>query len=957
MAFTEFYVRSDGNNKNSGSTNAATPVVEVTNGDWNNAAANRFTAPGTSGPFASVSVGDFAAVMDDADTSADIIGRISAKDGSNNWIELDTTARVGTSGTAATGKTCRVGGAWGGSGNDNVAYGFTKPTSALVNTSGNFPRINFKSGTIYPITATIQPGADNMIYEGYTTTAGDGGRPRIQGPATGTSFVLLLVGASAGGAGITSIYRNFEFDRNGDTGSAHGVQTQTDGILLDGIHVHDVRGVGIYDGSRQNITFYRCKANNCNQSNTANFAGIYVAPGLGSNNNVLYCRSTANNQHGFLIGTTDAGGMLYSCIADNNTGHGYIVNSQRDATTVLLNCDAFNNTLSGAGTLTSATLLAYLINCNFVKNGAWGINIDTGTNCRGMIRNCGFGGGAYANTSGTINDPDGAMVVAGTVNYTTHPWSSPDTGDFDILDTAAKNTGYGDFIDSAQPGTAPVFKAFPDIGAAQHQDTGGGGGGGAAPLVVGAGDIGDYVEDETNVIFNFWSQDKDGVPITIASSPVVKVFKEGDATGRASGTDPEITLTLNKIDPAGSATTGCHHVKIDTSTQTYYEKNKLYRVFLTAGTVDGVSKAGHPIASFGIENSGVIQRASTLTDIQEGQILDNGIVQGVTSTTITLAASADGTTNDLYKDARVVITNPASQRQVRVCTGYTASTKVLTVDRAWNINPTAATAEYMITAHGGAGSGGAGAPSAAAIADAVWDEPRNQHVSSGTFGEIGLEIGTIVVNTNEIGIDGAGLTNIGGLSTAAMQKFINFDTGLTVAVSGSVAKISQGTAGLTAADLWGYVPRTLTVTATEVANSILELGKITFHRGDAISLSITGLGDISDYVTLWFTVKLKDQDQTDAQSALQIVKTTGTGGPGLLYINGTAPGSSANGAIVVNNPTTGAITITLKPVESLKLPIGARFAYDIQILRTNGDIGTLGQGNAEITLDYTRATS
>jgi hypothetical protein len=51
-------------------------------------------------------------------------------------------------------------------------------------------------------------------------------------------------------------------------------------------------------------------------------------------------------------------------------------------------------------------------------------------------------------------------------------------------------------------------------------------------------------------------------------------------------------------------------------------------------------------------------------------------------------------------------------------------------------------------------------PTAAAIADAVWDEAQSGHVGAGTFGEIATEIAAILVDTAEIGAAGAGLTAV-----------------------------------------------------------------------------------------------------------------------------------------------------------------------------------------------------
>lgn len=61
-------------------------------------------------------------------------------------------------------------------------------------------------------------------------------------------------------------------------------------------------------------------------------------------------------------------------------------------------------------------------------------------------------------------------------------------------------------------------------------------------------------------------------------------------------------------------------------------------------------------------------------------------------------------------------------------------------------------------------AGGGTPPTAAAIADAVWDEAQADHVTAGSFGEVATETAAILVDTAEIGAAGAGLT---ALATAA----------------------------------------------------------------------------------------------------------------------------------------------------------------------------------------------
>lgn len=55
---------------------------------------------------------------------------------------------------------------------------------------------------------------------------------------------------------------------------------------------------------------------------------------------------------------------------------------------------------------------------------------------------------------------------------------------------------------------------------------------------------------------------------------------------------------------------------------------------------------------------------------------------------------------------------------------------------------------------------GGGGPTAAQIADAVWDEAQADHVTAGTFGVVASEVADILVDTAEIGAAGAGLSAI-----------------------------------------------------------------------------------------------------------------------------------------------------------------------------------------------------
>jgi hypothetical protein len=102
---------------------------------------------------------------------------------------------------------------------------------------------------------------------------------------------------------------------------------------------------------------------------------------------------------------------------------------------------------------------------------------------------------------------------------------------------------------------------------------------------------------------------------------------------------------------------------------------------------------------------------------------------------------------------------------------------------------------------------GGSAPTAADIADAVWNEAQADHVAAGSFGLIASEIADILVDTAEIGAAGAGLTNINlpnqtmditGNITGNLSGSVGSVTGLTVANLDVAVSSRLATAGYTA---------------------------------------------------------------------------------------------------------------------------------------------------------------
>lgn len=456
MSYTEFYCdAATGANINAGDNKT---IVTSTNGDWGNAAANRFTAASGT-PFSGVSVGDFASVYLDGATTAVYVARVTAVNAGGASLTLSSTAKSGTAPTnSATGRSCTVGGKWKGpNAAENFPFGFVQST--MTDASGDVPRVNLKSGTNYAITAAMTHGnAGPARFQGYTSSAGDGGRAIIDGGTSGTSYTLLTLSAAQNDL-VDLIFQN-----NGATGSADGLNFSGNSAYVRGVVVNSVRGSGFNSASSGRCIFEEDEAYSCNQSNTSGTAGFRFAAG---NQVARRCDSHDNsgsNSIGFQLAAST---VLEDCIADTNGGVGINVSSAADNCSIS-GCDMYNN--GSHGLSIGAGFPVSIVNSNFVKNGGYGIN-GTST-MHGAILNCAFGSGTQANTLGTVNSV-GSVDQIGTITYASGvtPWVDPANGDFRINLAAAKGTGRGVFTQTQASYTGTV--SYPDCGSAQHQDSGG----------------------------------------------------------------------------------------------------------------------------------------------------------------------------------------------------------------------------------------------------------------------------------------------------------------------------------------------------------------------------------------------------------------------------------------------------------------------------------------------------
>lgn len=151
-------------------------------------------------------------------------------------------------------------------------------------------------------------------------------------------------------------------------------------------------------------------------------------------------------------------------------------------------------------------------------------------------------------------------------------------------------------------------------------------------------------------------------------------------------------------------------------------------------------------------------------------------------------------------------------------------------------------------------------------------------------------------------------------------------------------------------DAWSHTPRTLTQSAATIA-AALAGSTITIQRGDTFSASITGLGDLTGYTAIDWTVK---RDKEDADTAAIIRIRLAGAGAGLRWLNGLdASLRSANGSITIDNLVLGNITIALAAAETDDLVTDSAGWYDIQLVTAVG-VYTKSEGICNISADVTR---
>lgn len=473
MPFTEFYCDAgpSGSNLNSGHTEGAAFAV-WTSGTWV-AATGVFTI-GSGGTPASqgVVVGDFASVFADGGTITGFVGRITAFDATTITVSL--TAKAGTAPVDGTSnRTLRVGGAWKGP-NATVDHPFGFMVATLNDGVNLTPRVNFKRSTNYVITASISHGTaevNPIVWQGYTTTPGDGGRATLEVTAAVASFVVLTIGSTNC---RRMILADLIFKKNGTSGTANGLAFNSTMGMLIRVSAINMRGSGIVL-TGAGVVAIECDTTDCNAASTAGVPSITAA----GNMRLVRCVAVRSRGPGF--GTSVAGGVnmsLIHCIAVSSLEAGLSVRTvvgTSGGSVTATHCDFYLSSHSGVfvDNAVNATAGVFLENCNLLYNQRYGVEHSGSATGLTHIVNCGFGSGDVANVLGDVLTGGATVIEKDNVIYPPDliPYGNDGLGvdppELSLVGPA-RHTGRGVYF----PDAIVPSSGYPDIGAVDHLSVG-----------------------------------------------------------------------------------------------------------------------------------------------------------------------------------------------------------------------------------------------------------------------------------------------------------------------------------------------------------------------------------------------------------------------------------------------------------------------------------------------------
>lgn len=177
---------------------------------------------------------------------------------------------------------------------------------------------------------------------------------------------------------------------------------------------------------------------------------------------------------------------------------------------------------------------------------------------------------------------------------------------------------------------------------------------------------------------------------------------------------------------------------------------------------------------------------------------------------------------------------------------------------------------------------------------------------------------------------------------------------LASAVAGVTASVSASDISDIASSVWAFTTRTLTQGAASVTAAV-DGSTITVYRGTTWIVALTGLGDISTYDTIFFSVKEDRVNDSEDNAVLRVYNDAS----GLERFQKAAPAAATNGTITIDSAVNGDITITIQEAETTNAIVSTELDYDIKGIDDNGNVVLLSIGidKFNISADVTQAVT
>lgn len=288
------------------------------------------------------------------------------------------------------------------------------------------------------------------------------------------------------------------------------------------------------------------------------------------------------------------------------------------------------------------------------------------------------------------------------------------------------------------------------------------GGGAAQPITVIDMHLGDF--DASLVIYGKFTtfRPSTGAAYALAGTPALSVYKDNSTTQSTTG----VTLTADF-----DSVTGLNHFAIDTSADgTFYAAGSFFDIVITTGTVDSVSVVGSVVGRFTIRKNSALKptTAGRALDVSPGG--EAGLdwanigspttsvnLSGTTVSTTQAVASVSGAVGSVTGNVGGNVTgsvgsiasggiSAASFAAGAIDAAAIATDAITSAELAATATAEIATAVRtelatelgridVATSTRLASASYSAPPSAASVADAVWDEALSGHLSAGSTGE------------------------------------------------------------------------------------------------------------------------------------------------------------------------------------------------------------------------------